>query len=237
MKVIEGYLSYEDTIRQAVSLAAELSDKNPDEDSDKITAPIRQKIISLQAEIDGITAFIAKNGSSAPASLMDKLENLDEQIARARHEQALIRQSYAKPDADRIIRVLRDAANIKNRPPEEQKALIQQAVRAVIVTDDMYRVLIHDCTDDPTDDNNDSNCTLSGGDEGNRTPVRRFRPMVFSERSLAFKFPSPGRRGGRLLGLVASFYRIRLKALAVLFLTSMTPVSSSRERLGPTTRH
>jgi hypothetical protein len=35
---------------------------------------------------------------------------------------------------------------------------------------------------------------FSGGGEGNRTPVRRFRSMVFSERSLSFEFRLVGRR-------------------------------------------
>lgn len=179
-KVIEGYLAYEDTIRQAIHLASELSDKETDADLSLLTAPITCKIDAMQQEVDGITAYIAQHGANAPASLMDKLELLDKQISQAQQSLSTIKQSYRQPDADRIIRTLKAAANMKDRPPEEQKALIQQAVRSVIVTDESYRVLIHDGIVGSKD------CSLSGGGEENRTPVRRFRPMIFSERSLSF---------------------------------------------------
>ena len=176
---LEGYLSYEDTIRQAFALAAELSDRDAAGELQPLTAPITGKISELQQEIDSIIAYIARHGAQAPASLMDRIEDLDTRISEARLSLTRIKQAHAKPDADRIIRALKEAANIKDRPPEEQKALIRQAVRAVIVTDETYRVLIHDCTQS-------NDCSLSGGGEGNRTPVRRFRHMVFSERSLTF---------------------------------------------------
>jgi hypothetical protein len=94
-----------------------------------------------------------KSSDTPPPSVAEELKSLtkEEQLLRARLDSAT--RSSARYDPARLKALLRDAANIKELPPEEQKARIQAAVQKVFVSDSTYKILFvcpTSCGDEPT---------------------------------------------------------------------------------------
>jgi hypothetical protein len=161
-----------DVIMQAARVASTL-ESGYSSDEKPYIAELKRSIKETDKQLHGISSYIAANGADAPTTLLMDMEQLEHRKLDLQDQLQHMQKHQQKIDGRKIIRAIKRAADAVNRPQIEQKVAIQQAVRRVIVTNDQYRVIFSDCT-------------FSGGGEGNRTPVRRFKHMVFSERSLSF---------------------------------------------------
>ena len=132
------------------------------QDINKLSAELR----TVQGQIDNIINAIASG--MFHASMKDKMDALEAQKAdlTIRLEEAKIQlENTMLPDVEVLKHFLLKNANIRSKTKEEQKAIIQNFIKKIVIfngpnKEDNY-IGIHSIVD-----------TMYGG-EGNRTPVRK----------------------------------------------------------------
>ncbi len=97
---------------------------------------------------------------------------------------------------DEVLHYLERFQNLKEFAKVDQRAVIQQFVHRVTVFEeevvidfkiDHFVRLKRKKNGTPESSSGDADCTLNGGDEGSRTPVRKPFAISFSERSYCFR--------------------------------------------------
>lgn len=112
---------------------------------------IDQQIIDINKQIARIVAFISERGSAAPQSLADDLTRLEDERRQLQLRADALRRPASRYDAQATVAAITACAGIKNKPPEQQKNLLQAAVYKVLVSAEEYKILF--------------NWHLGGGDE------------------------------------------------------------------------
>ncbi|MBQ2700417.1 MAG: recombinase family protein, partial [Clostridia bacterium] len=146
-KILEAYLAQEDMVRQAVQLAHTFM---PNRHTSRQRHKVQRQLQMIDLQIKNLLETLKQSGGSAPASVLSELQALEaQQQGLADLNNTLTAPSYTS--ADELLSILRTAAHAKDRPPAEQKPLIQKAVSHVAVSDTAYRLYL--------------DCCLSGGAE------------------------------------------------------------------------
>lgn len=127
-------------LRQSCEIANGFSDQAEQEKAPR-KEEIEKQIADNRKKAAQITAFIAKNGASAPVSLMDELTAIDEQNAALSAQMDKLARPVARYDAEKTISAVAAAVDaIKKGPPEQLKTTVQAAVYRVIVSPDDFDV-------------------------------------------------------------------------------------------------
>lgn len=143
--------SDDELIRGACAIANTFMD-DAEKNQHLTLGPLQDRLAEIRRQSARLVNFI-KTSDTPPPSVAEELRSLtkEEHLLRARLESAA--RSSARYDPARLKSLLRDAANIKELPPEEQKARIQAAVQKVLVSDSTYKILFvcpTSCGDEPT---------------------------------------------------------------------------------------
>lgn len=152
LSVLESMaVSDADAITKACAIANSFSDA-ADEDHAAAARAVDQQILELNKRIARIVAFISEQGRSAPVSLADDLRRLEKDRADLQNKANALRRPAARYDAPATVAAIRACADIKNAPPEQQKALLQAAVYKIKVSDEDYKITFNwhlGCGDEP----------------------------------------------------------------------------------------
>lgn len=105
-------------------------------------APIRAELARNRREIARILDFIRAQGADTSPALAAELRRLEASCAVLESRLAAALRPVSTYDPARTLSALRACQNIKKRPPEEQKPLLQEALRAIEVTPDDYRLVL-----------------------------------------------------------------------------------------------
>ena len=105
-------------------------------------APIRAELARNRREISKITDFIRVQGAQTSPTLAEELRRLEASCAVLESRLEASVRPISTYDPARTLSALRACRNIKKRPPEEQKPLLQEALRAIQITDDDYRLIL-----------------------------------------------------------------------------------------------
>ena len=147
---LEAMAADPDMIAQACAIANEFSDMR-EEDNRKDIAPQEARLQEISKQTSRILAFIKKHGENAPASMMQELIDLENESNGIKARLAVLSRPVTRYDTERTVNAFQRVTGIKNRPPEQQKELIQTVVHRVQVEQDSYRILL--------------SCSAYGGDE------------------------------------------------------------------------
>ena len=140
-----------DAIAAACTIANSYSDA-ADEDHAVEAAHIDNEIITINKRIAGIVSFISERGTLAPQSLADDLTRLESERDRLQLRAAALRRPATRYSAPATVAAVTACEGIKKQPPDQQKLLVQAAVRRVLVSADDYRIIMNwhtDSGDDP----------------------------------------------------------------------------------------
>lgn len=138
LTALDYLASDEIMVRRACDIANSFTASDEQENLQAIPS-LEKRLMEIARQNARIISFI-KEHDNAPASMMDELTALEQEEKQIRQKMDRLRRSAARYDADRTVQALRDAANIKELPPMEQKARIQAAVSKVLVTQDTYQI-------------------------------------------------------------------------------------------------
>lgn len=123
-----------------------------DEDNKAEIADLESRLQGISKKSARLLAFVESSGSDAPASIMTELKALDAEAEILRTRIAACQRPSSYYDAPETLSALRAVLDIKNSPPEQQKPVIQAAIRRVLVSDDNIQIqpAWHiGCGDDP----------------------------------------------------------------------------------------
>lgn len=140
-----------DAVRAACEIASRYASAR-DEDHRAESLPIQAELQAVRRRLAQITDYIAEAGSSAPRTLMAELRRLEarETALVARLED--LRRPSVIYDAEAAVAALSAARDIQKKPPAERRALLQEALHAIQITDTDFRLVLawHTCGgDDP----------------------------------------------------------------------------------------
>ncbi|GHU77876.1 hypothetical protein AGMMS49992_27030 [Clostridia bacterium] len=171
MEAIKSYLDEADTIREAANIANRMAIEVEEEDAASAPA-IRKRIKENEKEYTAALNLIQTEGADAPVSAMADLKRLRDEKTELLSDLANMPKTHVYIDAEMMIDNLRAAweAREKERPLDEQKTLIQRAVKRVVVNADDINVSLSKGT--------------SGGGEGSRTSRHKVKPLYFPRFSL-----------------------------------------------------
>ena len=156
--IVEQLSEESEVIRKSCAVANNYN-RAHEEDNQAEAEPLRDSLIRIHKQQARITAYISQDGGAAPKALMDELRQLEEEEAETSRKIEALMRPQATYDAEITVEALKACKGIRKAPPEERRALLREALSAVEVTQDGYRVCLawHTCS----------------GDEGSRTPVRK----------------------------------------------------------------
>lgn len=149
---LEYFASDEEVIKQACQISNSFIDTD-EQDNLRAVVPLEDRLQEIARQNARIISFV-KNNDNAPASMMDELTALEKEEKLIRSRIVSLRRPLGRHDIEETVRLLRAAGNIRNLPPDEQKARIQAAVSRVTVSDMTYQITL--------------SCHTSGGDEPTR---------------------------------------------------------------------
>lgn len=149
---LEYFASDEEVIKQACQISNSFIDTD-EQDNLRAVSPLEDRLQEIARQNARIISFV-KNNDNAPASMMDELTALEKEEKLIRSRIVSLRRPLGRHDIEETVRLLRAAGNIRNLPPDEQKARIQAAVSRVTVSDMTYQITL--------------SCHTSGGDEPTR---------------------------------------------------------------------
>ena len=111
-------------------------------DNSAACAPVKTELAQIRRRLAQITAWIADAGTAAPRTLLTELQHLEAQetVLQARLDD--LRRPVSRYDADTMIAALSACRNITEKPPAERRALLQEALHAIQVTPDDYRLVL-----------------------------------------------------------------------------------------------
>ena len=98
-------------------------------------SPISGEISARRRQIASLLAFIRDNGATAPASMADDIRRLEAEIAALEARLAALRRPVSRYDAAETLHNLTAALAQKDGPPSQRRALLQQAVHRVLISD------------------------------------------------------------------------------------------------------
>lgn len=149
-QIVEDVRAFPDLVRQASAVANTYAEARA-ADNASAAAPARADLIRVRKRIAQITDYIAEAGSAAPRSLMADLQRLEAEETTLLARIETLSRPVAVFDSDILIAALSACQNLKNRPPQEVKPLLQAAIRTVLVHPDRVEVSFR--------------CSLCGGDD------------------------------------------------------------------------
>lgn len=143
--VVENYAAVEDTIRKASTIANQYAD-NLDMDNAKEANALEKQLIDLRIKNARIVSFISST-DNPPASLMTELRQNESDQAKLTEKINALRRGSTRYDVEKTITSIKACIGIKNKPPEEQRKLIQAACYKVLVSATAYKVIFNWHTD------------------------------------------------------------------------------------------
>ena len=103
---------------------------------------LEKDVQARRRQIASITAFIREHGANAPASLMQDLHRLEAEIADLETRAEALRRPVSRYNAPATVSAVEAALAAENGPPDQRRALIQQAVHRVTVSGDSVTTLL-----------------------------------------------------------------------------------------------
>ena len=146
---LDALAAQEDAVRSCCRIA---NDYSAAARADRLAAaaPLRADLARTRREIAKITDFVKAQGADTSPSLAAELRRLEAAAASLEARLAAAARPVSSYDPAATLAALAACRGIQKKPPEEQKQLLQEALRAIQVTDDSYRLVIawHVCGGD-----------------------------------------------------------------------------------------
>ncbi len=131
----------EDLMIRACEVANDLYADRQAVDSASISV-LETRSTQINKRRANITDFISNAGKTAPAALVEELEALDQEQQQLLKQIDTLRNPSRPYEPKRLIAALNAVKDAKKLPPEQQKMLLQAAVRGVIVQEDEYKFIL-----------------------------------------------------------------------------------------------
>lgn len=150
LNVLDYLAADKDAIDRACDIANSFTDDDEAQNHQALL-PLDDRLQQIHKETARIIHFI-KNHDNPPASFMEELLTLEKEKKVLTAKRQTLLRPFGRYDAAVLKQNIQSAANIKDLPPEEQKARIQAAVAKVIVSDDTFLVRLvcpTSCGDEP----------------------------------------------------------------------------------------
>lgn len=150
-QALEAMADDEAMIRSACALVNSMAD-TADRERCAEAAPLEAGIRDRRKQLAGLAAFIREHGADAPVTILDDIRRLEAEVTTLQARVDALRRPLSRYDATATLDALRAVQNKKDAPPDERRALIQQAVFRIQVSQDAYTVQLawHTCGgDDP----------------------------------------------------------------------------------------
>lgn len=113
-----------------------------DEDAAADARRIRQRMTEITKRQANITDALAASGAAAPACLLQELASLDADKAALAAQLTQLQRRGPHYDPQTVLRQLNTVSQAKEKPPEQQKSLLQAAIRDVIINQGEYSFVL-----------------------------------------------------------------------------------------------
>lgn len=138
-EAVDHLLENEDALIKSCEIANSFS-AAADEDHQQEFLVLKERKQDIAKQNARLLSFIKEHGSDAPASIMDELKALEKESNDIDARIRALRRSTAVYDAKETIALLRAVQEVKEKLPEQQKPVIQAAIRRVLVSEEEIQV-------------------------------------------------------------------------------------------------
>lgn len=134
----------EDLLVRACTLANELTAASIPASDDEINA-LKRQLDNIATQQTNLTNALCASGLTAPSSAIRRLEALDREKESIERKIKRLERTHYTYDIESMLKAANTLRACKKLPPEEQKCVLQAAIKDVLIDQKDYHFVMYGC--------------------------------------------------------------------------------------------
>lgn len=131
----------EDLLIRACNLANELTAASVPDNTAEVAA-LKQHLQEIETQQSNLTDALCASGKVAPPSILSRLERLDREKESIERKIKRLERSHYTYDPEYMLKAANTLRTCKKLPPEEQKCVLQAAIKDVYIGQSEYHFIM-----------------------------------------------------------------------------------------------